>query len=103
MKVFWAKSKWFFLAAAGVCLMIFGVILRGLFHSPKDTPSGTGRLPEVPRPLQEKVRKAEEAAMIAKAESKLTAEVKINELNEIKKIDDGAERRKKLAELLKDV
>lgn len=99
LKVFWTKGKWVFLVILAVCLTVLGFVIRGLFHSPQD--SGIAkRLPDVPKPLKAKVEKAETAALVAKAESKVKANYHKKELAVIMEEDDGAERRKKLADLL---
>ena len=46
------------------------------------------------------MEKAEEGALIARVEARVKAEEATKELEEIAAVDDGAERRKRLAEML---
>lgn len=100
LKSIWKSGKWIFLVILAVALAVLGFVIRGLFHSPQDSDSGPKRLPDVPQPLKDKVEKAETEALVAKAEAKVTAEKDKKELETIMKVDDGAERRKRLADLL---
>lgn len=90
-------AKWLAWAGLGVVAVVILFIVRGLFSGPK-TPGK--RLPEVPNALKEKVEKAEEGALIARVEARVKAEEATKELEEIAAVDDGAERRKRLAEML---
>jgi hypothetical protein len=102
--VAWVKtSKWvLYLVAAGI-LMILGMVLYSLFHSPQDNTPGSSRLPEVPKPLLEKVEKAEEAALIAKVEAKVKSDTDRTKLAEAQAIADGKARRAALAAVLRSL
>jgi hypothetical protein len=108
MKTFWiwAKSaRWVVLLIFATVLTILGFVLRSLFHTP-EKPGQNGvqqRLPEVPQPLREAVAKAEEAALLARVEAAAKAEEQVAKLQETMKLSDGAERRKRLAGMLKDL
>lgn len=77
------------------------LVARSLFFGPRK--EGPGRLPEVPKKLQEKVAKVEEEALVAKVEARVEAQKANEVLEEVAAIDDGAERRKRLAAVLKDL
>jgi len=96
----WIKSVKYLawgLLAVGVVVAIW--LIRTLFSGPK--PSGPARLPEVPPALQKKVEATEEAATKAKLEVKIKSDADRAELVRTMQIQDGAERRKRLAELLR--
>jgi hypothetical protein len=98
----WLKSaKWIALVVLAVGAGVLLLVLRKMFWGPK--PEGPTRLPDVPPALQKKVEKAQEEAIKAKVEAKITAEIDKKEVEEILQIDDGAERRKRLAEKLKNL
>jgi hypothetical protein len=100
--VAWFKtSKWALYAAASVILMILGMVLYSLFHSPQDNTPGSGRLPEVPKPLQAKVEKAEEQALVAKVEAKVKSDTDRAKLAEAQAVPDGKARRAALAAVLR--
>ena len=93
-----AQAKYIFLSIFSVCAVFIVYFVYKFFSSPKDQPS---LIPiQIQEKLQEKVNKAEEAALIEKTKAQLDAKEANIKLNEILIIDDGAERRKKLAELL---
>lgn len=90
--------KWFALGALAIGAAVLTLLLRGVFVPKR----GAGRpsLPPLPEGLKEKVQKAEEEALVARVEARVKAEHEVKELEEVAKIDDGAERRKRLAEML---
>jgi len=98
----WLKSaKWILYVVLAVGTGILLLVLRKLFFGPKpDVPS---KLPDVPPALQRKVDQAQEEALKAKVEAKVTAEDDKKQLDEITKIDDGVERRKRLAQMLQNL
>jgi uncharacterized protein YpmS len=98
---FWKRSKWVLLAVAAVTLTVLGVVLRGLVV--REHPSGKKEdvLPEVDVALKEKVQQAEEESLVARVEARVEAEAQKEELHEVMKIDDGSERRRRLAALLR--
>lgn len=95
------RMKWLLLAILALGVVVVTWVLRSLFGGPKA--EGPSRLPPVPPKLQEKVDKAEEEALKARVEAKVTAETDKKELEEIGKIADGKERRKRLADKLKQL
>lgn len=98
----WLKSmKWVVYVVIATGLGILLLVLRNIFAGPK--PKGPERLPDVPPKLREKVAQVEEEALKAKIEAKVTAEAEKKEVEEILKIDDGKERRKRLAEKLRNL
>jgi hypothetical protein len=96
---FLKSAKWvlYSVLAIGVGVLLFS--LRRLFSSP--SPAGPDRLPDVPEVLKKKVEAAQEEALKAKVEAKLTADSDKKQVEDILKIDDGAERRKRLADKLR--
>ena len=94
-------SKWVLYLVASVILMILGMVLASLFHTPD--PSGTSRLPEVPKPLQQKVEKAEEQALVAKVEAKVKSDTDRARLAEAQAVPEGAARRAALAAVLRSL
>lgn len=104
---FWAwvaSARWYLLAAISAVLALFVLFLRITKRTPPELPAGQGTaLPEVPRPLQDKVRAAEEQALVARVQATAQAEAHREALVEIAKVDDGAERRRRLAAMLQNL
>lgn len=96
----WLKStKWVLIAILGVIVTIVLGVLRGVMNA------GGGVLPPIATDNTVRVAadKAHEEALIAHVKANTTAEIHTVALQEIAKVDDGAERRAKLAALLKTV
>ena len=92
--------KWVLLAVGAVVLAIVGFLLRGMFV--RETSDGKEEvLPEVESRVRERVEVAEEEAMVARIEAKVVAETERVELKEIAEVDDGAERRRRLAAMMR--
>jgi hypothetical protein len=99
--VSWVKSlRWVAWAVLAFAVVLVIWLVKGLFDGPK---TGPGRLPEPPKKLKEKVEKAEEAALVSKVEARVEAEKAKEALDEIAEIDDGKERRKRLADMLNNL
>jgi hypothetical protein len=96
---FLKSMKWvaWIILALGVGILFW--FLRGLFDGPGPTGKGEdgSYLPPVPKKVQDKVDKAEEDALTTKAGNKATTDAERGELDVIRKIPDGKERRKRLA------
>ena len=58
-------------------------------------------IPDPPTKLKEKVDRAEEDALRAKVAAKAKADEQRAQLDQVGQIEDGAERRKRLAEMLR--
>lgn len=58
------------------------------------------KVPDLPPKLKQRVRKAEEAAVVARVTAKVKHDHQKEELEEIKQISDDDERRKRLAALM---
>lgn len=101
-KAWWAKSRWIVWVVIGVCFAIAVLVVKSLFNvKPKPGEVGGGGLmPSVPKVLQDKVDKAQEDNLTARVTAKVKADEDKKKLDEVLKIDDGAERRKRLAEML---
>lgn len=100
LKAWWAKSRWAVWALIGIIFAIMVLVLRSLFQVKGKGDSGKFELPPVPKVIQEKVNKAEEDGLRARVEATAKADEQKKQLAEVLKIDDGAERRKRLAEML---
>lgn len=98
LKAWWAKSRWAVWVALGVIVAILALVLRGMLSGGKSIPGG-GRLP-VPKAIQDQVDRAEEDGLRARVQATAKADSQKEQLNEVMKLDDGAERRKRLAEML---
>lgn len=98
----WIKSaKWVLYLVLAVTAGILLLTLRKLFVLPR--PDGPTRLPDVPPALRAKVEHAQEEALKAKIEAKTTAEADKKDLVEILQVDDGIERRRRLADKLRQL
>lgn len=102
MSVVWTTIKKYFWLALIVVVPIFILIFKGFFAKGDALKPGQ-LLPDVPQGLKDRAEKAEEEALVTRAVVKVKTETKKAELATISKIDDGAERRKKLAEFLDTV
>lgn len=100
LKAWWAKSRWVVWVVIGVIAAIMLLVLRSLFSVKPKGGGGQFELPPVPKVLQDKVNKAEEDGLRARVEATVKADEQKKQLAEVLKIDDGAERRKRLAEML---
>ncbi len=94
LKEWWAKSRWAVWALLGFVVVMLLAMARA-FLGKKVIPG----LPEIPKVLQDKVDKAEEDGLRARVEATTHADDEKKHLDEVLKINDGAERRKRLAEL----
>ena len=92
------RTKWVAWAVLAVATVAVVWFFRTLFTA---DPKAPARLPEVPAALKYKVAKAEEDALIARVEASVEAEKAKELLDEAAAIDDGVERRKRLAEALR--
>jgi len=90
-------SKYVALAVIGFAVLVGLWLMRTLFTA---DPAAPAKLPEVPKKLKEKVEKAEEAALVARVEARVEATEAKKLLDEAADIDDGKERRKRLADML---
>lgn len=102
-----SRVKWWFWVVIVAAAVVGGLLARILYKMfakvPASTESSVGILPPVPPILQERMDKAREEVLVAKATSKAVTETKTQELNEITKISDGKERRSRLAAFVKTV
>jgi hypothetical protein len=99
LKNLWAKSRWVVWVIIGAVCVVALVVIRGFLSgkSKSDIPNG---LPPIPKAIQDKVFQAEEDSLKARVTATVKAEEHKKQLAEVLKIDDGAERRKRLAEML---
>ena len=102
IKVWAASAKWVFWILLGACAVILVFVVKGLFtKAPLVDGNDNALIPHIPKFIQERVRAAEDNALVVKATTKAKSAAQQKELGEITKIDDGAERRKRLAAFLK--
>lgn len=97
LAVWWKVLKWIFylILATGVACLVW--MVRKAFRKPPPAPS------EPPSALETKVVQVEVEALQARVEAKVTADEDKKKVVEILKVDDGAERRKQLAEMLNNL
>lgn len=100
LKAWWAKSRWAVWVVLGVIVAILTLVIRSLLGGKNTGGSGGGGLPPIPKALQEKVERAEEDNLRERVLAKSKADGDRKDIDDIMKIDDGAERRKRLAEKL---
>lgn len=93
---FFARFRWalWVVLAVGAAVLLWA--LSRLFD-PRNPEEPVFRLPEVPQALKERVQKAEEDALVARVRASATAESQRAEVQTIMQIEDGAERRRRLA------
>ena len=103
LKAFWKRSKWVLLAVGGVIVAVLAFVLRGLFVRKRpERPSNEPQpLPPIDECIYERVRVAEEEATVARIEAKVRADTDREQLERINKVEDGAERRRRLAAMLR--
>ena len=97
-KIIRKHLKWFALSAAALLAVVFGLLMRSSRRGVR-----RASLPPLDEKIREKVRQAEEEALVARVEAKVKAETEVKKLEEVAEISDGAERRKRLAEMLNDL
>lgn len=102
VKATYARFKYVVWAIGGVVVVIFAALLKNIVVPPRK-PGKKIALPEIPPVVQAKVDKAHEEALVARVEARVEAEAEVVKLEEVAKIDDGAERRKRLAAMLEDI
>ena len=93
------NTKYVLWVIAAVVVGVLFFLARTLFAMPRSV--GTGRLPEVPEKLRTKVEKVQEDALVARVEARVEATKAKEELDRVAEIEDGAERRKRLAEIIR--
>jgi len=105
LKALWKRSKWVILSVSGAVLLIVVFILRGLFtgrpSKPPPKPGEPQPLPPVDERITERVAQAEEEATVARIEAKVRADADREQLERINQVEDGAERRRRLAAMLR--
>jgi hypothetical protein len=101
MKAFWKQAKYWVIAGGVLLAVVLFFLFRGLLTRENSDGEKTDILPEVEDALKERVRVAEEEALVARVEARVEAEADKQELEEVATIEDGAERRRRLAEMLR--
>ena len=103
LKAFWKQSKWVIVSVAGVLVLVLAFLLRGLIarKAPEPEPNGPQPLPPIDERIKERVAQAEEEATVARIEARVHADADREQLERIAKVDDGAERRRRLAAMLR--
>jgi len=103
LKAFWKRSKWVILSVAGVLVLVLAFLLRGLFARklPERDPLDPKPLPPIDERVHERVKAAEEEATVARIEARVRASTDREQLERISQVEDGAERRRRLAAMLR--
>lgn len=103
LKAFWKRSKWVLIAVAGGVLLVVAFLLRGLFtrRDPAPRPDEPQPLPPIDERIKERVAQVEEEATVARIEAKVRADTDREQLERINQVEDGAERRRRLAAMLR--
>lgn len=101
MTAFLKRFKYYLVAGGVLLALVLFFVLRGLFTREDANGRKVDILPEVEEALKERVRVAEEEALVARVEARVEAEVQREELEEVGQIEDGAERRRRLADMLR--
>jgi anti-sigma-K factor RskA len=93
------KGSWaLWVALSGVVVVLAFVLRRAFEQRAPEEP--VFQLPAVPPKLQQKVEAAQEQALVARVQATAQAEGQKQQLAQVMAIDDGAERRRRLADLL---
>jgi len=103
LKAFWKRFKWVIVSVGGVLLVVLIVLLRILFakKTPDPVPGDEKPLPPIDERIRERVAQAEEEATVARIEARVRAETDREQLERINQVEDGAERRRRLAAMLR--
>jgi hypothetical protein len=98
LRAWYAKSRWALWLMLSACLALVLYALRVITGDKRK--SATDDFLPVPKLLQDKLNAAEEDSLRARVEATTQATGKKEALEDIAKIKDGVERRKRLAEML---
>jgi hypothetical protein len=103
LKAFWKRFKWVIVSVGGVLLLVLAFLLRGLLvkKTPEPAPGNEKPLPPIDERIRERVAQAEEEATVARIEAKVRADTDREQLERINQVEDGAERRRRLAAMLR--
>jgi len=101
LRVLWKQFKWVFLALGAVIVVVVVFLLRSLVPRKKSNIiEGVVSVP-IDERIMENVRVAEEEAVVARVEAKVRADADMEQLERISKVEDGVERRRQLAAMLR--
>jgi fatty acid-binding protein DegV len=93
--------KWLFWGLIAAVTVFLTVIFKGLKVEPKEgVRKKKTSIPPLPEKVKKRVQHAEEQALVVRAKAKAREQVQLEQLETIRKIDNDAERRKRLAELM---
>lgn len=103
LKAFWKRSKWMILSVLAAIVGVIAFILRGLFvrKPPINEIPDNQSLPPIDARIKENVTRVEEEALVARIEATIRAETDREQLERIAKVEDGVERRRRLAAMLR--
>lgn len=103
LKAIWKRSKWVLFAIGGAVLVALAFVFRGLVTScePKRGSNRAQTLPTVDERVKARVAEVEEEATVARIEAKVRASTDREQLERINQVDDGVERRRRLAAMLR--
>ena len=102
-----ARFRWVgWIVLAGV-IAVFTLVFRRMFAGTSDKDKAKFQMPAVPPAVQQRVQQAEEQATVTRIQASTQAETKKEELTQVLQIPDGpdggAERRKRLAAMLRSL
>lgn len=101
MKKWWKQIKWWMWVLLAVVVgFLFWMVSPFIFSKDSHTKPIQ---PTLPKAVQEKLDTAHEEALEAKVEARVEAEADKEKLEEIRSVDNGKERRKQLAEFLRNL
>ena len=98
MKKVLRGAKWIFWTLLAVAVGMASYAAYAMFTSPKDRKDGKLTTADA---IKERADRLHEEALVERAEAKAIATKQVAALQHITKIDDGKERRQKLAGFLK--
>lgn len=102
MKAFLAKMQSWWWAFLAIAAAVVALVVRGMFTKGQVVDDGA-LLPAPPKKLMEKKVKAEEKAMVTRAEVKVKTKVQKEKLTQLTGISDGTQRRRELAKFLDEL
>jgi len=105
IRAWFARFRWLVWVLFAAVIAIGTLIVRRMVAGPSAKEGQRHQLPTVPLEVQRRVQAAEEHATVARIQASAQAEAKKEELQQVMQIPDGpdggAERRKRLAALLR--
>jgi hypothetical protein len=105
IRAWFARFRWVGWLVLAAVIAVFTLVLRRMFAGASPQDRQRFQMPAVPPVVQQRVEAAEEQAAVARIQASTQAAAKREELQQVLQIPDGsdggAERRKRLAALLR--